>query len=113
LSPPAPTERDGNSLAGAQSNCYKLLAAGLADQGVASLRYDKLGVGKSLVAGMKEDSLTFDQYIADAAAWVAHLAKYPRFSRVVIVGHSEGSLVGMVAAQRVRESGFVSLAGPG
>jgi hypothetical protein len=108
-----PTDRDGNSGLGVTANAYKLLAEGLAGEGIASLRYDKFGVGKSVVEGMKEDSLTFDQYIADAAAWVAYLAKDPRFSRVVIIGHSEGSLVGMVAAQRARVGGFVSLAGPG
>lgn len=108
-----PTDRDGNSPVGVQSDCYKLLVEGVAAQGVASLRYDKLGVGKSLVAGMKEDSLTFEQYITDAVAWVGYLAKDPRFSRVVIVGHSEGSLVGMVAAQRARVGAFVSLAGAG
>jgi uncharacterized protein len=108
-----PTDRNGNSPAGVSANSYKLLAEALAGQGVASLRYDKLGVGKSVVTGMKEDSLTFDQYIADAAAWVGHLAQDPRFSLVAVVGHSEGSLVGMVAAQRARVGAFVSLAGPG
>jgi uncharacterized protein len=108
-----PTDRDGNSRAGVQSDAYKLLAEGLAAKGLASFRYDKLGVGKSLVPDMKEDSLTFDHYIDDAVAWAAHLAQDARFARIVIAGHSEGSLVGLVAAQRAPVGAFVSLAGPG
>jgi uncharacterized protein len=108
-----PTDRNGNSGLGITANAYKLLAEGLAGEGIASLRYDKFGVGESVVEGMKEDSLTFDQYIRDAAGLVAHLRQDKRFTKIVIIGHSEGSLVGMVAAQQQPVAGFVSLAGPG
>jgi pimeloyl-ACP methyl ester carboxylesterase len=41
------------------------------------------------------------------------LKKDPRFSKIVILGHSEGSLLGMLAARTYNTDGFVSLAGAG
>jgi hypothetical protein len=65
------------------------------------------------MAGQTESDYRFDTGVTDAAAWIDMLRKDPRFSKVVVVGHSEGSLVGMVAAQRSRADGFVSLEGAG
>ena len=64
-----PTDRDGNSplLPGA-NNSLKLLAEGLADRGVASLRYDKRGVAASAKAMVSEADLRFNTYADDAAA---------------------------------------------
>ena len=109
-----PTDRDGNSplLSGA-NNSLKLLAEALAVHGIASVRYDKRGIGASRPAGTSEDALRFDTYIDDATAWIALLRRDPRFSSVGVIGHSEGSLIGMVAAQRGGASAFVSIAGAG
>lgn len=109
-----PTDRDGNSamLLGA-NNSLKMLAEGLLANGIASLRYDKRGIGKSAAAGPKESDLRFDTYVDDAARWVKQLRGDPRFSRVIIAGHSEGSLIGMIAAQRGDVERFVSIAGAG
>ena len=66
-----PTDRDGNSamLKGA-NNSLKLLAAGLAAQGIASLRYDKRGIAASAGKGMlNEADLSFETYINDAILW--------------------------------------------
>jgi len=116
-----PTDRDGNSPAPTApgktlyTDSYRLLAEALAANGIASVRYDKRGVGASAnaMAGMKEDDYRFDSGVDDAAAWIRMLRADPRFSKVVIVGHSEGSLVGMIAAQRAPADGFVSLEGAG
>jgi pimeloyl-ACP methyl ester carboxylesterase len=107
-----PTDRNGNSavLTGA-NNSLKFLAEALAERGIASLRYDKRGVGESRSTVPKEADLAFDAYIDDAAAWVQQLRKEPRFSTITIIGHSEGSLIGMIAAQRSRADAFVSVAG--
>ncbi len=107
-----PTDRDGNSavLPGA-NNSLKLLAEGLAGREIASLRYDKRGVGESLPAGPNEADLRFDTYVDDAAAWVQPLREDPRFSTVTIIGHSEGSLIGMLAAQQSEADAFISIAG--
>jgi alpha-beta hydrolase superfamily lysophospholipase len=107
-----PTDRNGNTagLPGANSS-LKLLAEGLAESGIASLRYDKRGLGESAPAGPSEADLRFDTYVDDAAAWVQKLRNDPRFSTVAIIGHSEGSLIGMLAAQRSETDAFVSIAG--
>jgi hypothetical protein len=109
-----PTDRDGNSpLLPGRNDSLKLLAEGLAFHGIASLRYDKRGIGASAAAMVREDDLRFDTYADDAAGWVTKLRTDPRFSTIAIVGHSEGSLLGMLAAQRVPVDGFVSIAGAG
>jgi len=60
-----------------------------------------------------ESSLRFDDYIDDAAAWLNLLHADSRFSRTVVAGHSEGSLIGMIAAQRAPAFAYVSLEGAG
>ncbi len=108
-----PVDRDGNTQPHLRTDAYRLLAQGLAAHGIASLRYDKRAIGASAAAMQSESSLRFDDYIADAAAWVTKLRGDGRFNRLAIAGHSEGSLVGMIAAQRVPVEAFVSLAGAG
>jgi uncharacterized protein len=107
-----PTDRDGNNpLIPGKNDSLKMLAQALADSGVASLRYDKRAIGASAAAGAKESDLRFDMYVDDAAAWIAKLKADARFGHVVIIGHSEGSFIGMLAAQRTKPAAYVSLSG--
>jgi pimeloyl-ACP methyl ester carboxylesterase len=108
-----PTDRNGNSIAGVSANSYKILAESLAARGFASVRYDKRGIAASAGAGKSEQDLRFDDYVADAVAWTEAMAKDARFSRVGIIGHSEGALLGALAAERGPVAGVVSLAGAG
>lgn len=109
-----PTDRDGNSpMLPGKSDTYRLLAQALAAQGVASVRYDKRGVGASAFAAPSEAALRFDNYIDDAAAWQRKLSGDKRFTKIVIAGHSEGSLIGMISAQRAPAAAYVSLEGAG
>ncbi len=105
------------------NNSLKLLAEGLAAQGIASLRYDKRGIGESgkemLLAAQRtntmprEEDLRFDTYIDDAVMWGQKLRGDKRFSGVTIAGHSEGSLIGVIAAQKMKADAFISIAGAG
>ena len=95
------------------NNSLKLLAEGLAERGIASLRYDKRGVAASATAMVSEANLRFDMYADDAAGWIRRLRSDPRFSTITVVGHSEGSLLGMLATQRAAADGYVSIAGAG
>jgi 6-phosphogluconolactonase len=79
------------------------LAQALAAEGIASLRYDRRGVA----------GLAVEQHADDAAAWIELLKKDARFNKVVVVGHGEGVLAGLLAANKVGANGFVSLAGSG
>lgn len=108
-----PTDKDGNNPLSGKSNSYKLLAEGLAQNNIASLRYDKRGIAKSVVPNFKEDSLTFDQYINDVTKWIDIISKDKRFNKIIILGHSEGSLVGMIASKNTKVSKYISLAGLG
>ncbi len=109
-----PTDRDGNSPAmGLRSDMYKLLADSLERHGIASLRYDKRGVGASKAALRSEADITFPDYIADAEGLIGLLKADRRFSKVIVFGHSEGSLIGMVAARQANADAYISAAGAG
>lgn len=105
-----PTDRDGNNPM-MKNNSLKLLAEALTNNGVATLRYDKRGIGESVKAAKSESDLRFEDYISDAVAWIEFVKQNPKFSKIIIVGHSEGSLIGMNAA--IHANGFVSIAGAG
>jgi pimeloyl-ACP methyl ester carboxylesterase len=108
-----PTNRDGNNPLGVGAAPYRLLAEALASAGIASVRYDKRGIARSAEAGPLESALRFEDYVGDAAAWLGKLRADGRFAKSVLAGHSEGSLIGMIAAQRSPTDAFVSLAGGG
>jgi len=109
-----PTDRDGNSpLLPGKNDSLKMLAEALGQHGIASLRYDKRGVGSSADALGQESDLRFTTYVDDAVDWLEWLRSDPRFSRRVVIGHSEGSLMGVLAARRSPVSHVVSVAGAG
>lgn len=109
-----PTDRDGNSPASAgPNNSLKMLAEDLALKGIATLRYDKRGVGENMSLVKSELELTFTSYIHDASVLLKALQSDERFSGVGVIGHSEGSLIGMFAAKDSGADYFVSIAGAG
>jgi alpha-beta hydrolase superfamily lysophospholipase len=108
-----PTDRNGNAPGGLNTDAYKLVAQALAGQGIASLRVDKRGIAASAAAATKEEDLRFTTYIDDAVSWVDFLHQQKRVDRIVILGHSEGALIGSIAAQRPGVAAFISLAGAG
>lgn len=107
-----PTDRNGNTLAG-DNNSLKYLAKELAERGVASIRYDKPGAGKNADITIPEEEITFDQFVEDAVAWIDLVEKDGRFNEIGIIGHSQGSLEGILAAQEEEIDVFISLAGVG
>lgn len=107
-----PTDRNGNNPMGINSNSYLLLAKELAKNGMASLRYDKRNIGQTL-SPAQEKSMRFDDNTDDAIALIDLLHNDPRFSKVIVLGHSEGSLVGMLASEEQPVSGFISVDGAG
>ncbi len=107
-----PTDRNGNNPS-MKNNSLKMLAIELLNSKIASLRYDKRAIGKSRKAGLSEIDLRFENYIDDAKGWIDFLAKDKRFSQIIVIGHSEGSLIGMVASQEKDVDKFISIAGMG
>jgi len=108
-----PTDRDGNSPLGIKTDAYKMLAENFAENGISTLRFDKRAIGKSRAAATSESDLRFETYINDAVEWINLLKKDKRFSKIIVLGHSEGSLIGIVAAEKAGISKFISLAGIG
>ena len=108
-----PTDRDGNNAQGGRNDSLKKLAWRLAQNNIASVRFDKRGIAHSLAAAPDERTLTLDQYVDDAVAWGNKLKSDPRFSKVFLLGHSEGALVAALAAPRINAAGVISIAGTG
>lgn len=108
-----PTDRNGNHPYGLSTDSYKMLSRDLAAKGIATLRYDKRGVGRSTPALIEEGLLSTGMYVADGEKWVQFLRKDRRFSRVIVLGHGEGALIGTLVANFQRADGFISLQGAG
>lgn len=90
---------------------FLVLADHLARNGIASLRYDDRGAGRS--TGDAAQATTAD-FMEDANAGVGYLRKQgKRFSCVGAAGHSEGALIAFMLAARDKVDFIVSLAGPG
>lgn len=101
------TDRDGN---GPQLKpaTLKKFAEQLAARGIASLRYDKRGARGWKAEFGKPEDFRFKDYAEDAAALVSFLRG--KFARIVLVGHSEGGLVAILAARRAPVDRLVLLA---
>ncbi|MDG5493115.1 alpha/beta hydrolase [Psychroserpens sp. SPM9] len=105
-----PTDRNGNQNF-LKNNSLKKLAESLTSQGIATFRYDKRIV-KQILKNKVDPNITFDDFVTDAISVVAHFKKENLYSAIYVIGHSQGSLVGMLAAKN-RADGFISLAGAG
>ena len=106
-----PTDRNGNNQM-MKNESLKMLAYSLANNGIASLRFDKRGIAESSKAAKTEAELRFDHYVKDAKGWIELLRKDQRFSKVFVIGHSEGSLIGMISSVAFAD-GYISIAGAG
>jgi pimeloyl-ACP methyl ester carboxylesterase len=114
ISGSGPTDRDGNTaIPTIQPATQKLIAQNLAEKGFISLRFDKRGVGASKSALHSEGDLHVSDYVDDAVAWVKLLQSQPHVRCVVILGHSEGALIGALAAAKTKVCGYISAEGAG
>jgi len=95
-----PTDRDGNGQLGIRAAPYRLLADGLAGAGINTLRVDKRGIAASASAMSSEDTLRIETYAAYARAWAKALRERTGARCVWLLGHSEGTLHALIAAQQ-------------
>ncbi len=101
-----PNDRNG------MSKLYFVLADYLTRQGIAVLRMDKRGVGKS--TGMFNPSVTTQDLTNDAFACINYLKsrKDINHAQIGLIGHSEGGLIAsMIAAQSTDVAFVVLMAG--
>lgn len=90
---------------------FRDIAARLAREGIAVLRMDDRGFAPS---GGSRDSATIEDFAEDLQAQVAWVRRRPEIdaSRIALVGHSEGGVVGpMVAARDPGVAAVVIMAG--
>jgi pimeloyl-ACP methyl ester carboxylesterase len=94
------TDHDGN---GPQLKpaTLKKLSDELLARGIATLRYDKRGVGGWKKEFGRPEDFRFKDFVDDAASLIDYLRGSGRFSKVAVIGHSEGGLVAILAARRV------------
>lgn len=95
-----PTDRNGNNPLGVRASSYRLIAEGLAARGIRSVRIDKRGMFGSARAISDANAVTMEDYAADIRIWVATIRERMGAPCVWVLGHSEGGLVALVAAQR-------------
>lgn len=97
-------DRDANSK-GAKLNIFHHLAGDLAKIGIASLRYDKRGVGAS---GGDFKRLRQSELVADVAACIAWV-RAQGLGPVYLCGHSEGTAICLAAAAQADVAGVILL----
>lgn len=109
-----PTDRDGNGPAGIAAAPYRLLAEALAERGIASVRIDKRGMFGSADAVPDANAVTVADYADDVHAWVRAIRSRTGARCIWLLGHSEGGLVALAAAQRPEAiCGLILVAAPG
>jgi alpha-beta hydrolase superfamily lysophospholipase len=94
------TDHDGNGPQ-AKPATLKKLSEQLVARKIATLRYDKRGAGGWKPVFGKPEDFRFKDFVDDAAALVNYLRSSGKFSRLVVIGHSEGGLVAILTARKV------------
>jgi pimeloyl-ACP methyl ester carboxylesterase len=104
-------DRDGNQEGTPmQGSFIKALADSLNNHKIAFYRYDKRSARPENFEKLKD--VTVLDFVADAKVTIAHFKNDQRFSGIHLIGHSQGSLVAMLAADEDIAS-FISMAGAG
>lgn len=108
-----PTDRDGNN-EGMQNNSLKMIAEELALNNIASFRFDKRGIGQSSDVDKDESKMRPETFVQDIKGWIDVLHADKRFDKIIVAGHSEGALLGMLASiNNPKVKGYISIAGAG
>ncbi len=106
-----PTDRNGNQT-GAVTNFAKNFAVAVAEGGNPIFTYDKRMFAQMKAGTLDEKSMRFEDGIKDVEDIIAFFKAQKKYSKIIIAGHSEGSLIGMIAAQ-AKADAYLSLAGVG
>lgn len=106
-----PTDRNGNNAA-MKNNSLQFLAEKLAENNISSYRFDKSVLSFSKEQLVTVDTLTFESFITDAKAVISYFKNSKKYSKIIVAGHSQGSLVGMIASKNNTDA-FISLEGAG
>ncbi|TDC70674.1 alpha/beta hydrolase family protein [Streptomyces hainanensis] len=101
-----PTDRDGNPPAGSSPDTLAQLADALAGDGTVTLRFDKYGTGRTGLGAYQDrpEELDYPAFVRQAQAAYESLRDQPETNphRLLIVGHSEGAMTGLLLGGTVR-----------
>jgi uncharacterized protein len=103
-------DRNGNQ-EGAENNSLKFLAEAIAKGGSSAFSFDKRSIALIKAGNTEEGSLIFDDFINDVKDIITYFKNQKKYNKIIIAGHSEGSLIGMIAAKDNADA-YISLAGP-
>lgn len=92
-----PTDKNGNSGKGLQTNTYKFLAEQLSTKNISTIRVDKRGMFTSAAAGNAND-VSVDIYADDYRLWIDAIKSKTGAECIYLLGHSEGALMVSAAA---------------
>jgi pimeloyl-ACP methyl ester carboxylesterase len=106
-----PTDRDGNQPM-QKNNSLRYLAEGLHQKNIATFRFDKRILKIMKMGQIDETKIDFDHFVEDANAVLEYFKNDERFNKIILLGHSQGSLIGMIAAQNGADA-YISVAGAG
>lgn len=102
-------DRNGNQGAVIKANYIAQLADNLNKKGLAFYRYDKRTSNPSNISLLK--NITIHDFVSDVTIAIKNFKDDKRFKSIHLIGHSQGSLVAMLAADSNIKS-YISLAGP-
>ena len=109
-----PTDRDGNSPLGVKAASYRLLAEALANRGISTVRIDKRGMFGSKGAIVDANKVRISDYVADTRSWIGSIRRQTGARCVWLLGHSEGGLIALTAAQKPQDiCGVITVAAVG
>ena len=103
-------DRNGNQTGvNIKANYIKQLRDSLNKNNISFFSYDKRTANPKNAVLLNEGVL-FEDFVSDVKKVVAHFKKDQRFNQIILIGHSQGSLVGLLASENTTK--YISLAGP-
>lgn len=103
-------DRNGNQAGAINANYIKQLAEALNKNGIAFYRYDKRTATQANMKFLMQ-GVVFTDFVEDAKIAIEHFKNDDRFSSITLIGHSQGSLVAMLAISEAVDK-YISIAGP-
>jgi hypothetical protein len=89
---------------------FLVIADHLTRNGIAVLRVDDRGVGKT-TSGSEPENATTEDYVGDVLSGFKFLKEHPEFvgSKIGLIGHSEGGVIAPLAAVKNQDIAFIIL----
>ena len=102
-------DRNGNQEPIIKANYIKQFRDSITKNGVSFFSYDKRTANKKNMPSLLK-GVHFSDYVSDVKKVINHFKDDKRFTKIVLLGHSQGSLVAMLASKKAQK--FISVAGP-